>query len=345
MNTLTARPRVLKQANLSLIRKAIKTRGTATRAEIAGDTKISSTTVRSLLAEMLENGEIQSIGHDESSGGRKAERYCFQPERYHGAAFCISDQQIHVLLVNVCGEIVETVSLEVNGDFQQVILDFLDELVLKKEIKSIGFGVPGIVEGGSFQRKNPITNEFETIAIGDSLSKRYGIPVILENDLNATAIGFGRCYEQQFPQEKSEDTNMAYLHFESSCVSAGFIVGGRVVRGSHNFAGELGLVPLDNNRLLHEWISQPMDDLSYTNTVIQVIGWVCGILNPQYVVLGGPCFRRSCLGPIADGLSALLPKHMFAEILYSPDVWHDYYEGMAYLTAGRMFDEVQLIKE
>ena len=71
MDTLTARPRLLKQANLSLIRRVIKNRGTATRAEIAGETQISSTTVRSLLAEMLENGEIESIGYDESVGERQ----------------------------------------------------------------------------------------------------------------------------------------------------------------------------------------------------------------------------------------------------------------------------------
>ena len=75
MDSLTARPNILKQANLSLIRRAIKAKGTSTRAEIAIETRISSTTVRSLLSEMLENGEIESIGLDESSGGRKAQRY------------------------------------------------------------------------------------------------------------------------------------------------------------------------------------------------------------------------------------------------------------------------------
>lgn len=43
MNQLTARPKLLKQANLTLIRKVIKAKGTATRAEIAMETKISST--------------------------------------------------------------------------------------------------------------------------------------------------------------------------------------------------------------------------------------------------------------------------------------------------------------
>ena len=62
MDSLTARPNILKQANLSLIRRAIKAKGTSTRAEIAIETRISSTTVRSLLSEMLENGEI-TAGH------------------------------------------------------------------------------------------------------------------------------------------------------------------------------------------------------------------------------------------------------------------------------------------
>ena len=58
MDTLNGRPKLLKQANLSLIRKVITAEGTATRAEIARKTNISSTTVRSLLAEMLENGGL-----------------------------------------------------------------------------------------------------------------------------------------------------------------------------------------------------------------------------------------------------------------------------------------------
>lgn len=47
----------------------------------------------------------------------------------------------------------------------------------------------------------------------------------------------------------------------------------------------------------------------------------------------------------SDGLFSMLPKHMCAEILYSPDAWNDYHNGMAYLTAGKMFEEIQLVKD
>ena len=138
---------------------------------------------------------------------------------------------------------------------------------------------------------------------------------------------------------------MAYLHLEKTCVSAGFIVGGRIVRGFRNFAGELGLIPMEDGRILDEWLMSALDDKDYTDLMIRIISWICGILNPQYVVLGGPDLRTDCIGPISDGFSALLPKHMTAEILYSADMWHDYHDGMASLTAGKIFDDVQFIKE
>ncbi|GAA4653263.1 hypothetical protein GCM10023142_04010 [Anaerocolumna aminovalerica] len=79
--------------------------------------------------------------------------------------------------------------------------------------------------------------------------------------------------------------------------------------------------------------------------VSKIICWIYGILNPKYVALGGPDFRKECIGAIRDNLYASLPHNMLAEILHSPDIRHDYYEGMAFLTAGRIFDDVQFLKE
>lgn len=346
MDQLTAKPKHLKQANLSMVRRIIKARETATRAEIARETGISSTTVRSLLAELIQNREIEPIGYDASSGGRKATRYRFQPNRYHGAAICIRDVEIHGLLVNICGEIVECTRLEVpDGDFSGAILAFLDGLAARQEIKSIGLGVPGVVEGRYFWKKRRQNDELYRVDLGDTIARRYGVPVVLENDLNATAIGLGRCYEKEFPSERPEDTNLAYLHFEHGCFSAGFLAGGRVLRGYNNFAGELGLIPVEDGLLLEDWISGAADDLEYTSRMIRIISWVCAALNPQYVALGGPDLRKDCIGPIGDGLFALLPQLMLTELLYVPEVWQDYHEGMACLTANKMFDEVQLVRE
>ena len=63
--------------------------------------------------------------------------------------------------------------------------------------------------------------------------------------------------------------------------------------------------------------------------------------------LGGPDMCRECIGPIGDGLSALPPRHMQAEILYAPDMYLTIVTVAAYLTAqNKLFDEVQIpVKE
>ena len=117
------------------------------------------------------------------------------------------------------------------------------------------------------------------------------------------------------------------------------------MRGCSNFAGELSLVPMEDGRSLDEWMAEPMGDAEYTRLVIQVIGWVLAILNPQYVALGGPGLRKDCVGPIGDGLLALVPDPRFAEILCSFDALQDYCMDMAYLTAEKIFSEVQFVKD
>lgn len=345
MDMINAKPGHLKYANLSLIRKVIQAKGTATRAEIVRETGISPTTVRSLLTEMLQSGELESIGFDESSGGRKAQRYGIRTDRYHGVALCMMDDQIHSLIIDSCGEIQEVIQLEItNGDFEEAIFSHLDALIADQEMKSIGLGVPGVVEGGSYWKKYKGREELVKINLGEKVAERYGLPVIMENDLNATMIGFGRCYAREFFDENLENVNMAYIYFDAGCVSASFLADGKIVRGSNRYAGEIGMIPTENDKLLDERLSEPMDDIQYIHLITGMLGWICCILNPQYIALAGPDLRSGCIGPIGDMVSAMLPKHVAAEILYSEDIWHDYHDGMAYLTSKKMFEEVKIIR-
>lgn len=346
MNNIIAKPNLLKQVNLSQIRAILAHNKTATRAEIAVETGISSTTVRALLCEMLENGEAESIGYDESSGGRKAERYALCPNRYYGAAFCCKDETVHALIVNLRGSIVETTNITVStGQYEDAIITFLDKKVKQYELKAIGLGIPGIVEGGSYWKKKLDSDEFYMVDTGNLLATRYKVPVILENDLNAAAIGFGRSYEKFALEINACTTNMAYIHFEKGCVSAGLLAGGRIIRGHNCFAGELGLIPVEDGQLLDDIMGRAMSDSVYVKWLVRILSWVCGVLNPQFIALGGSQLREHCIKDIENHLLKILPKNMSTEILYAPELWHDYHEGMAYLTSIKIFDTVQLIKE
>lgn len=344
MDNILGKPYALKQVNLSIVRKILKEKGSATRAEIAEATKISGTTVRTLLGEMLENSEISEGGFDKSIGGRKAVRYRLSKDRFFGVALCLDGPNIHYLTVNICGEICKSGIFAANGDVSESICSFLDELAKKIEIRSIGIGVPGIVDGLAYQRKNAEGN-LESYPIGVTISQRYGVPVVLENDLNAITLGFGRCYLKQFPEDGCENIHMAYIHFGKGCLSAGFLSNGKILRGWNNFVGELGMLPVDKFGTLDALLDSPLSEEEYARLVAKLIAGICCVLNPQYIAVGGECFRKDCLPLITGYFYGALPEKMSAEIVCAEDIWHDYYEGMAYLTADQIFAHVMLVKE
>lgn len=343
-DAVMGKPNVLKQVNLSMIRKAILENGTATRAEIVAATNISVTTVRTLLTELQNAGEVMPVGRDNSTGGRTATRYELNKERFFGVSLCLDGENVRYLTVNICGEICETGMFAVGGDTQAAICRFLDTLCEKTEIRSIGIGVPGIVNGMGYERKN-LQCELEHFPIGEVIRSRYGVPVVLENDLNAIALGFGRCYLKSFPKEHCENVNMAYIHFDNDCISAGFLSNGKVLRGWNNFVGELGLFPVEDNQTLDDVLASPIDDAAYAKLVARLIAGICCVLNPKYIALGGIAFRKNALPLITECFYGTLPPKMSPEILYADDKWHDYFEGMAYLTAGHIFADVRLVKK
>lgn len=343
-DNIMGKPNALKQVNLSMVRRAIMEKGSATRAEIVDATKISVTTVRMLLTELQSNNELVNIGLDDSIGGRKAVRYKLNESRFFGVAFCLDGEYIRYITVNICGEICDAGRFPAEGNYSDTLCRFLDALCSKTEIRSIGVGVPGVVNGMGYERKNA-QGELEHYPIGEVLRSRYGVPVVLENDLNAIALGFGRCYLKTFPNEQCENVNMAYLHFDADCLSAGFLSGGKILRGHSNFVGELGLFPVTETQTLDELLASPLGDNEYGSLVARLLAAVCCILNPQYIALGGTAFRKDCLPLIAECFVGTLPPKMSAEILYAEDKWHDYFEGMAYLTAEQIFADVRLVKE
>lgn len=111
----------------------------------------------------------------------------------------------------------------------------------KKFISGIGIGAPGAVntKKGTIEYPPNIPG-WKKVALGKILNKEFGLPVFIENDANAAAIG-----ELIFGAGKKYDNFiMATL---GTGVGGGIIINKKIFRGESGGAGELGHMTIDAN--------------------------------------------------------------------------------------------------
>jgi glucokinase len=102
-----------------------------------------------------------------------------------------------------------------------------------------GVGIPGRVdpERGSVTHAVNLGIEDRAFPIGPRLADALGVPVAVENDVNVAALGTAMAIGGDRPAD------LAYLSVGTG-VAAGVVIDGRIHRGVHGVAGEIGHLPL-----------------------------------------------------------------------------------------------------
>lgn len=292
MNDISGKPSVLKEINKSLIIKFIRSKDVVTRAEIVEHTQISHTTVRNILRELIDSEEVLVCGLEKSSGGRRAEIYKINANKNCIIAATVEDKKLHYRVVNLIGEILSESSVTINSKEDiEAIFNVFDEIIYNfKNIKYVGITVPGIVTDRGYINGIEI-DIWKEILLKDELKRKYNIPCILENDLNAVALGYFR--------NNKENKNMVYINFTDLGVGSGIVINGEIFKGEIGFAGEVGVLPIENT-YLNEIALGNTSDKRYIDAVVKTIKIICSLLNPKAIVLGGNMFRYSLQSEIIN---------------------------------------------
>ncbi|PWG63617.1 ROK family protein [Bifidobacterium callitrichidarum] len=111
------------------------------------------------------------------------------------------------------------------------------------ELAGVGIGTPGQVDSEAGTVSHVVNLDIDTLALGPEVGERLGgIPVRVENDVNAAALGAA----QLVPGARGEGT-VVFLNFGTG-LAAGVIVDGVLQHGFSGAAGEVGHIPIDPNR-------------------------------------------------------------------------------------------------
>jgi predicted NBD/HSP70 family sugar kinase len=227
----------IRAANRLSVFRALAETGAASRARLAGSTGLSVPTVAAILGELAAIGMVESKGREAATGGRPARRVAMVPDARHVLAVDLSGWRALASRIDLRGRVTSEVqgpALEPDVDAR--LLGWLKELVEEPAaapVARLAVAVPGAVDPCEGRVDLAPALGWHDVDLAGLLERELGVPATLENDVNALALaelayGTGRGAQ-----------HVLYVAIGSG-IGAALVVDGRLVRGAHSAAGEIG---------------------------------------------------------------------------------------------------------
>ena len=230
----------VREHSRSLVYKSLLERASEklSRNDITWATGLSNPTVSTVLQEFVDLGLVEEVGQSSARGGRPAQLVSFDPQARCVLSVEIGVGAVRALLVDLTGTVLERASGPVIAENQSdELFAWLGGLHTNwsqdHSLGRIAVALPGVVEHHSGTVHLAPALGWHNYPLAQRLESQLGLPVTLENDVNALAMG-----ELRYGG-LAADSNVLFLTITNG-VGMGIVLNGAVYRGSHFAAGEVG---------------------------------------------------------------------------------------------------------
>jgi glucokinase len=212
------------------------------RSEIARALRLSQPTVLRIVDELVEEGMVRYTGETQASRGRRRDLLEYNRDGYAVVGVDLGGTKMFGGLANIGGEILREQTVDAhntNGDesYTQLVemVGYLLDTPRKdgQAIRGIAVGAPGVTQTRSGVVQWAPSLNWRDFPLKDKLEAQFGLPCLVENDVNLAALG-----ENWFGA--GQGTKDIVLLAIGTGVGAGFIMDGVLLRGHQEAAGEIG---------------------------------------------------------------------------------------------------------
>jgi N-acetylglucosamine repressor len=200
-----------------------------------------------LVSELIERGAVFEGATGEATRGRKPTFLFIDSRKRCVVAIDIRPTRTFVLVTDRVGQQLASVtSFPTERDPRRFVANLAKRvravLLENKDLgRCLGVGVvvPGMVEAETGKVLLAPNLGWRDLDLRDPIAKTLGLPVQIENSGKACALA-----QLWATRGAQAPTNFVYLSV-SDGLGVGIVLGGELVRGQHNIAGEFGHVPLN----------------------------------------------------------------------------------------------------
>ena len=241
----------LRAANRRAVLGALATDGPQSRADLTRATRLSRTTVSSLVQDLIAaNQAVETADRGRPhKGGSGRPPLLVAATSAHGtvAGIDIGHHHVRVAIADQVGSIlaedVRPVDVDAHGS---PTLDRVTRMLRSltrtsglelRGLRGVGLCIPAPIDRRSAQIRSGIMPGWRDLAPAEQLEERLGVPVTADNDANLGALA------ELHHGVAHGVGDFVYLKLASG-VGAGLVLGGRLYRGATGIAGEIGHVQI-----------------------------------------------------------------------------------------------------
>lgn len=243
-STATARD-ALRGLNQNAVFQTVHRFGPISRIEIASRLHLSPAAVTSITSDLIARDLVYEARQADANGvGRRAILLEVNYDHACVAGFKLSNAGLTYALTNLNAEVLHADATAIDAtDPERVVATVADAFhalsaVAARPIAALGLDLPGIVDTDQKTVRHSPLLGWDDVPLGHTLEDRLGVPVLVENDVNALAHA-----EAWFGHGREHDSFLIVTLGRG--VGLGIVLHGEVYRGPHGGAGEFGHVLLD----------------------------------------------------------------------------------------------------
>ncbi len=307
-------------SNFELIRSALLEKED-TKTGLSQRTGLSVATCGAFIRAMVGSGEVVAAEEVNATGGRPAHVYRYNPHHAHVLSIYVTNEAgINTIACSAStsrGDVLfrKTV-LPAELDYDAIESTIAAVLEQDPLVKSIGIGIPGIVHQGVVGACD--VRALQGMPLAERIQSRFGLAVIVENDMNVTAFG----YYQRHAREL--DSLAVVIVPKGNGPGTGIVVDGKILRGHSGFAGEVHYLPEKYNPLFQS----PADERTFLPALARMLATIAALIDPQRIVLTGGLLDAGMLAPLRRLCLEIIPSEHCPELTFQEDCSEEYLEGL-----------------
>lgn len=229
---------------------AIRVNGPLTRVDLAKITGLTHATIANITKRLLAEGLIEEAGRLRGGRGQPPAKLIVKPNACYSLGVNIDRDHVTIVVVNFLGQTMARVSREVEFALPEQVKSFyqrsVGKLLKRAEIdvsQLVGVGVAqpddlGLVD---LPGRPAAYTEWENLDVASLFAEPLNLPVFVENDAAAAAMG-------ELQLGLGQGFSSFFYILVSSALGGGLVVDGAYFRGANGRSGELGFLMSEDER-------------------------------------------------------------------------------------------------